>query len=97
MISALILVMSACVAVSVAESEGYAGMAYPRSGYIRPQTANQINSEYAKQQMDIPTSRTELEECANQDCGGTKIIIVTCIVCCLCVRSCTSWSSPEVD
>ena len=71
-IAVLILVMSAYVAVSVAKYERYAGMAYPRSGYIRPQTANQINSESAKMQLDIPTSRAALEECANQECGGTE-------------------------
>ena len=70
-ITALILIMSACVAVSVAEYKGYA---HPRSGYVRPQTANQINSEVVKKMQSEVTEdeRERLERCANMECPKRK-------------------------
>ena len=66
-ITVLILIMSACVAVSVAEYKSYA---HPRSGYVRPQTANQINSDVANE-MQVP-GIDHIVRCADMECPEGK-------------------------
>ena len=62
--------MSACVAVSVAEYKTYA---HPRSGYVRPQTANQINSGFVHKMQGVGLEEIqELERCANIECPECK-------------------------
>ena len=89
---ALVLLISTCVALSMATGyktakyPGTVNVASPRSGYSRP------NHESFASAAQVPTNPQELHECANQNCGNgmyNNSIIILCHVANCCHVDCT--------